>query len=78
MTHAMTPESLTELTEALEQAAARLRSGGLDATAAAELVDECAHLATRAGAELDRQSRAALELPLDGAEQLPLDDAPAA
>ena len=43
----------------LESAAARLRSGELDADAAAELVDECARLASRAAAELDREARAA-------------------
>ena len=43
----------------LEQAATRLRSGELDSDAAAELVDECARLASRAAAELDREARAA-------------------
>ena len=49
---------LDELTDQLEQAAARLRSGNLDSDAAAQLVDECARLAARAGAELERQAGA--------------------
>ena len=53
----MPPESLEGLTERLEQIAKALRSGGLEPTQAAELVDECAHLAAQAGAELDRQVR---------------------
>ena len=48
---------LDDLTERLEQAAARLRSGELDADAAAALVDECARTAARAAAELERESR---------------------
>jgi hypothetical protein len=47
----------------LEQAAARLRSGDLDADAAAGLIDECARLAARAASELDRQARAAEPAP---------------
>ena len=43
----------------LESCAARLRSGELDADTAAELVDECARLASRAAAELEREARAA-------------------
>ena len=39
--------------------AAELRSGDLDPERAAKLVDECARLATEAGAELDREVRAA-------------------
>jgi hypothetical protein len=42
----------------LERAAERLRSGELDADAAAELVDECARLAARAASQLDREARA--------------------
>jgi len=49
---------LDELTDQLQQAAARLRSGNLDSDAAAQLVDECARLAARAGAELERQAGA--------------------
>jgi hypothetical protein len=43
----------------LEKAAAQLRSGELDPDGAAALVDECARLASRAAAELDRQARVA-------------------
>jgi hypothetical protein len=50
---------LQELTDELARAAARLRAGELDADGAAALVDECARLAARAAAELDRQARAA-------------------
>jgi hypothetical protein len=55
------PESsdLDVLVGDLEQAAAQLRSGELDPDGAAALVDECALLASRAAAELDRQARAA-------------------
>jgi hypothetical protein len=49
---------LDGLANDLERAAARLRSGNLDADGAAELVDECARLAARAAAELDRSARA--------------------
>jgi hypothetical protein len=53
------PTDLDSLAGDLEQAAARLRSGELDADAAAELVDECAQLAARAAAQLDRDARVA-------------------
>ena len=52
-----TPD-LDSLVADLESAAERLRGGDLDASAAAELVDECARLASRAAAELDRAVRA--------------------
>jgi len=52
-----TPD-LDSLAGELESAAERLRAGELDASAAAELVDECARLASRAAAELDRAVRA--------------------
>ena len=55
----MPPEPLADLTDRLERAAAQLRSGELDANRAAGLVDECARLAAEAGAELDREVRAA-------------------
>ena len=47
------------LVERLERAAAELRSGDLGPDRAAALVDECARLAAEAGAELDREVRAA-------------------
>jgi hypothetical protein len=53
-----TPD-LDALATDLEGAAQRLRDGDLEPDAAAELVDECARLAARAAAELDRRTRAA-------------------
>jgi hypothetical protein len=54
---------LSELADDLERAAARLRSGELDPDGAASQVDECARLASRAAAELDRQARASEPAP---------------
>ena len=50
---------LERLVERLERAAAELRAGNLPPERAADLVDECARLAAEAGAELDREVRAA-------------------
>jgi hypothetical protein len=55
----MPPEALERIVERLERAAAELRSGDLAPDRAAALVDECARLAAEAGAELDREVRAA-------------------
>jgi hypothetical protein len=55
----MPPEALDRIVERLERTAAELRSGDLAPDRAAALVDECARLATEAGAELDREVRAA-------------------
>jgi hypothetical protein len=55
----MSADPLAAVVERLERAAAALRSGDLDASRAAALVDECARLAADAGAELDRAMRAA-------------------
>ena len=55
----MPPEALERIVERLERAAAELRSGDLAPERAAALVDECARLAAEAGAELDREVRAA-------------------
>ncbi|HVR04729.1 MAG TPA: hypothetical protein VMS02_01720 [Solirubrobacteraceae bacterium] len=49
---------LEQLIGRLERAAEQLRSGDLSTDAAATLVEECAVLANRAGAELERLSRA--------------------
>jgi hypothetical protein len=54
-------EALIELSSRLQETAARLRSGQLEPDAALVLVEECARLATEASAEVDAQSRAALE-----------------
>jgi hypothetical protein len=56
---AMQPEPLERLIERLEHAAATLRAGELSPDRAAALVEECARVAAEAGAELDRQARAA-------------------
>jgi hypothetical protein len=56
------------LSRELEEVAARLRSGEIEAAEAAELVERCAELAARIGAELDAQSRAASEA--EGQERL--------
>jgi hypothetical protein len=56
---AMPPEPLDRLIERLEHAAATLRAGELPPDRAAALVEECARVAAEAGAELDRQVRAA-------------------
>ena len=55
----MPPEALERIVERLERAAAELRTGDLTPERAAALVDECARLAAEAGAELDREVRAA-------------------
>jgi exonuclease VII small subunit len=55
----MPPEALDRIVERLERAAAELRTGDLAPERAAALVDECARLAVEAGAELDREVRAA-------------------
>jgi hypothetical protein len=52
-------DRLSELVAELEAAAERLRGGDLGGEEAAELVDRCAELAARVGAELDSESRAA-------------------
>ncbi len=48
---------LDELVTRLEHAAAELRAGELAPDRAAALVDECARLASEAGAELDGRVR---------------------
>ena len=63
-------EALGGLIEVLEGAAARLRSGELGADEAAAMVERCAELAARIGAELDAESRAASQAPAAGQERL--------
>jgi hypothetical protein len=63
-------DSLDELIGRLERAAEQLRSGELSTDAAATLVDECAALANRAGAELERRARAVAVAPPPGQDQL--------
>ena len=55
----MPPEALDRIVERLERTAAELRAGDLSPDRAAALVDECARLASEAGAALDREVRAA-------------------
>jgi hypothetical protein len=50
---------LDALIDELESTAARLRSGRLEADAAAELVERCAELAARIGSGLDAAGREA-------------------
>ncbi len=62
---------LDQMIRELEESAARLRDGELDAAQAAELVERCAELAARVGAELDRAGREAeRDDPAEGQEQL--------
>ena len=49
---------LTEISERLEAAAARLRDGELSGDEATRLAGECADLASEAAAELERLTRA--------------------
>ena len=53
----------------LEEVSARLRAGEMDADAAAELVERCAELAARVGAELDRAAREADRESPDAAQE---------
>jgi hypothetical protein len=64
------PDTLDDLIGRLERAAEQLRSGELSPDAAATLVEDCAALATEAGAELDRRVRAAGQEPLPGQDSL--------
>ena len=63
-------EALSGLIEELEAAAARLRAGDLGADEAAAVVERCAELAARIGADLDAESRAASQAPAAGQERL--------
>jgi hypothetical protein len=57
----MSADPLHDLTDRLEQTAARLRAGELEPEEAAQLVEACARLAGEAATELDRRVRAAAE-----------------
>jgi hypothetical protein len=48
---------LQDLVRQLEDAATQLRSGDLDSAAAADLIERCADLAARLGAELEALAR---------------------
>jgi len=53
------PPSLEDLAAELESLADKLRSEAIDADEGADLVERCAELAQRIGAEIDSRSRAA-------------------
>ena len=61
---------LDALVSRLERASEQLRTGDLSADAAASLVEEAAHAAAQASAELERLVRQAAAEPLPGLDQL--------
>lgn len=63
-------EQIDELIDQLARAAEQLRSGELSVDAAASMVEDCAALATRASAELERQARAEASPPVPGQDSL--------
>lgn len=63
-------DEIDELVDQLERAAEQLRSGELSADAAAAMVEECAALATRASAALERQARAEASPTVPGQDSL--------
>jgi methyl-accepting chemotaxis protein len=60
--------TLEELAADLESVADKLRAEAIDAEEAADLVERCADLAQRIGAEIDARSRTAGEV--EGQERL--------
>ena len=63
--------TLDELIAELEGLAAKLRAGELDPAEAAGVVERCAEVASRVGAELDELGRESQrQTPGDGQEQL--------
>ena len=62
------PDSLTALADELESVADKLRSDAIDADEAADLVERCAEIAARLGAEIDSRARGAAES--EGQERL--------
>ena len=65
-------DALTELSERLQDAAQRLRTGDLDPEATLALIEECSNLAAEASVQVDEHARAALEPLPDLPGQLPL------
>jgi hypothetical protein len=61
---------LAEISEQLEEAARRLRSGEVQGEEATRLAGDCAELASRAAAELDRLARAVPQEAGPGQEEL--------
>jgi exonuclease VII small subunit len=66
----MSLQQIDDLIDQLERAAEQLRSGELSPDAAATMVEDCASLATRASAELERQARAEVAQPAPGQDSL--------
>jgi hypothetical protein len=62
------PASIAELAEELERVADLLRSEAVDPDEGADLVERCAELAARLGAEIDSRARGAGES--EGQERL--------
>lgn len=65
-------DALIELSERLQEAAARLRAGELEPDAALALIEDCARVASEASAHADGRTRAVLEPLPDLPGQLPL------
>ncbi|MHB8659422.1 MAG: hypothetical protein ACYC91_16005 [Solirubrobacteraceae bacterium] len=65
-------DALIELQTRLADATSRLRAGDLEPEATLVLIEECALLASEAGARVDERARAALEPLPDLPGQLPL------
>jgi hypothetical protein len=65
-------DALIELSDRLQEAAARLRAGELEPEATLALVEDCARLASEASTQADARTRAALEPLPDLPGQLPL------
>jgi hypothetical protein len=65
-------DALIELGARLRETAARLRTGELEPDAAVAMIEDCARLASEAGARVDEQMRAAVEPLPDLPGQLPL------
>ncbi len=63
-----TPDSLTALADELEAVADKLRAEAIDPDEAADLVERCAEVAARIGAEIDARARGAAES--EGQERL--------
>ncbi len=63
-----TPDSLTALAEELEAVVDKLRADAVDSDEAADLVERCAEMAVRLGAEIDARARGAAES--EGQERL--------
>ena len=62
------PDSLAGLADELEAVADKLRADAVDSDEAADLVERCAEIAARIGAEIDARARGAAES--EGQERL--------